>query len=178
MRFVDAMLCFPSIFLLLAISALIEPSVPSIVLLIAMTSWMEVARVVEAQIRSLRTRDFAVAAVSMGSSNARIMFRELLPNASRADRRRGDAERRPRHPGRKLHLLPRLRHPAADAELGQHAGKRPELPDQRALARDPAGAAITLAVTSFNFVGDGLRDARAPDRRIPAPSSRAACASA
>ncbi|POR45056.1 ABC transporter permease, partial [Bosea psychrotolerans] len=61
MRFVDAMLCFPSIFLLLAISALISPSVPSIVMLIAMTSWMEVARVVEAQMRSLRTRDFAVA---------------------------------------------------------------------------------------------------------------------
>ncbi len=81
MRFVDAMLCFPTIFLLLAISALIQPSVPSIVMLIAMTSWMEVARVVEAQIRSLRTREFAQAAVAMGSSNMRIMVRELLPNA-------------------------------------------------------------------------------------------------
>jgi peptide/nickel transport system permease protein len=81
MRFVDAMLCFPSIFLLLAISALIQPSVPSIVLLIAMTSWMEVARVVEAQIRSLRTREFAQAAVAMGASNRRIMFCGLLPNA-------------------------------------------------------------------------------------------------
>ena len=69
MRFVDAMLCFPSIFLLLAISALISPSVPSIVLLIATTSWMEVARIVEAQIRSLRTRDFALAALSIGSSH-------------------------------------------------------------------------------------------------------------
>ena len=81
MRFVDAMLCFPTIFLLLAVAALIEPSVTSIVVLIALASWMEVARVVEGQIRSLRERDFALAAESLGASDSRIMFRELLPNA-------------------------------------------------------------------------------------------------
>jgi peptide/nickel transport system permease protein len=42
---------------------------------------MSLARVVEAQVRSLREREFAIAAVAFGSSNLRIMFRELVPNA-------------------------------------------------------------------------------------------------
>ena len=54
MRFVDAMLCFPSIFLLLTLAAFIHPSVWTITAIIAATSWMEVARVVEAQFRSLQ----------------------------------------------------------------------------------------------------------------------------
>ena len=58
-RFVDAMLCFPSIFLLLALAAFIRPSVAMITVIIAATSWMEVARVVEGQIRTLRERDFS-----------------------------------------------------------------------------------------------------------------------
>src|SRR6202022_2017054 len=81
MRLVDAVLCFPAIFLLLALAALTEPGFVTITLLIAATAWMSVARVVEAQVRSLREREFAVAAVAFGSSNLRIMFRELVPNA-------------------------------------------------------------------------------------------------
>ncbi|SEG81582.1 ABC transporter permease [Bosea lathyri] len=167
MRFVDAMLCFPSIFLLLAISALIEPSVPSIVLLIAMTSWMEVARVVEAQIRSLRTRDFAVAAVSMGSSNARIMFRELLPNAVA-----------PIVVAATLNVAHAILAESYISFLGY--GIQPPTPSwgnmlenaQSYLTSAPwlailPGAAITLAVTSFNFVGDGLRDALDPRMDLP-----------
>ena len=81
MRLVDAMLCFPSIFLLLTLAALIEPGVATIIVIIALTSWMEVARVVEAQIRSLREREFAVAAEVMGAPDHWTIFRELLPNA-------------------------------------------------------------------------------------------------
>jgi peptide/nickel transport system permease protein len=167
MRFVDAMLCFPSIFLLLAISALISPSVPSIVMLIAMTSWMEVARVVEAQMRSLRTRDFAVAAVSMGSSNARIMFRELLPNAVA-----------PIVVAATLNVAHAILAESYISFLGY--GIQPPTPSwgnmlegaQSYLTSAPwlailPGAAITLAVTSFNFVGDGLRDALDPRLDLP-----------
>lgn len=162
MRFVDAMLCFPSIFLLLAISALISPSVPSIVMLIAMTSWMEVARVVEAQIRSLRTRDFAQAAVAMGSSNLRIMLRELLPNAIA-----------PIVVAATLNVAHAILAESYISFLGY--GIQPPTPSwgnmldgaQSYLTSAPwlaiiPGAAITLAVTSFNFVGDGLRDALDP----------------
>jgi peptide/nickel transport system permease protein len=81
MRLVDAVLCFPTIFLLLALAALTEPGLVTTTVLIAATAWMAVARVVEAQVRSLREREFAVAALAFGSSNLRIMFRELVPNA-------------------------------------------------------------------------------------------------
>src|SRR4029450_6009425 len=81
MRLVDAVLCFPTIFLLLALAALTEPGLVTTTLLIAATAWMSVARIVEAQVRALRERDFAVAAIAFGSSNLRIMFRELVPNA-------------------------------------------------------------------------------------------------
>lgn len=167
MRFVDAMLCFPSIFLLLAISALISPSVPSIVMLIAMTSWMEVARVVEAQIRSLRTREFAQAAVAMGSSNTRIMFRELLPNAIA-----------PIVVAATLNVAHAILAESYISFLGY--GIQPPTPSwgnmlenaQSYLTSAPwlaiiPGAAITLAVTSFNFVGDGLRDALDPRMDLP-----------
>lgn len=162
MRFVDAMLCFPSIFLLLAISALISPSVPSIILLIAMTSWMEVARVVEAQIRSLKTREFAQAAVSFGASNRRIMIRELLPNAIA-----------PIVVAATLNVAHAILAESYISFLG--FGIQPPTPSwgnmlesaQSYLTSAPwlaiiPGAAITLAVTSFNFIGDGLRDALDP----------------
>jgi len=167
MRFVDAMLCFPSIFLLLAISALISPSVPSIVMLIAMTSWMEVARVVEAQIRSLKTREFAQAAVSFGASNRRIMFRELLPNAVA-----------PIVVAATLNVAHAILAESYISFLGY--GIQPPTPSwgnmlesaQSYLTSAPwlaiiPGAAITLAVTSFNFIGDGLRDALDPRLDLP-----------
>lgn len=81
MRFVDSVLSFPSIFLLLALAAFIKPSPIMITVIIAITSWMEVARIVETEVRSLRERDFIVAARMLGLSHRWIMFRELLPNA-------------------------------------------------------------------------------------------------
>src|SRR6266851_5235205 len=57
MRLVDAVLCFPAIFLLLALAALTEPGLMTTTLLIAATAWMSVARVVEAQVRSRRQGD-------------------------------------------------------------------------------------------------------------------------
>jgi peptide/nickel transport system permease protein len=162
MRFVDAMLCFPSIFLLLAISAFIEPSVGSIIVLIALSAWMEIARIVEAQIRSLKERDFATAAEALGASDARVMFRELLPNAVAP-----------------IVVAATLR--VANAILAESYisflgfGIQPPTPSwgnmlnnaQNYLTSAPwlaiiPGAAITLAVTSFNLVGDGIRDALDP----------------
>ena len=82
MRFVDAILCFPArSFLLLTLAAMVTPGLIPITLIIALTAWMEVARVVEGQVRALRERDFAVAVEAMGASDGYLMFRELLPNA-------------------------------------------------------------------------------------------------
>lgn len=82
MRFVDVMLCFPSFFLILAIIAFLEPSILNIMIVIGLTSWMGVARLVRAEALSLRERDFIHAARLSGAGTARILLRHILPNAA------------------------------------------------------------------------------------------------
>jgi len=81
MRFVDLMLCFPSFFLILAVIAILEPSIWNIMVVIGLTGWMGVARLVRAEFLSLRQREFVVAARALGASDARLILRHLLPNA-------------------------------------------------------------------------------------------------
>lgn len=81
MRLVDIMLCFPTFFLILAVIAFLEPSIWNIMVIIGLTGWMGVARLVRAEFLSLRERDFVVAARALGASDARLIFRHLLPNA-------------------------------------------------------------------------------------------------
>ncbi len=81
MRFVDIMLCFPSFFLILAVIAFLEPSIWNIMIIIGLTSWMGVARLVRAEFLSLRERDFVLAARAIGARDTRIIFRHILPNA-------------------------------------------------------------------------------------------------
>ncbi|MDL1969442.1 MAG: ABC transporter permease [Candidatus Desulfofervidaceae bacterium] len=81
MRLVDIMLCFPSFFLILAVVAFLEPSIWNIMVVIGLTSWMGVARLVRAEFLSLKERDFILAARAIGASDFRIICRHLLPNA-------------------------------------------------------------------------------------------------
>jgi peptide/nickel transport system permease protein len=81
MRFVDIMLCFPSFFLILAVIAFIGPSIWNIMVVIGVTSWMGVTRLVRAEFLSLRERDFVQAAISQGAGDLRIIFIHILPNA-------------------------------------------------------------------------------------------------
>ena len=80
MRFTDIMLCFPSFFLILAVVAFLQPSLFNVMLVIGLTSWMGVARLVRAETLSLRTRDFIVAAYLGGVSSGKILFKHILPN--------------------------------------------------------------------------------------------------
>lgn len=82
MRGVDIMLCFPSFFLILAVIAFLEPNLTNIMIVIGLTSWMGVARLVRAETLSLRRRDFVAAAQLAGTSTARILFMHILPNAA------------------------------------------------------------------------------------------------
>ena len=162
MRFVDAVLCFPSIFLLLTLAALISPSLMTITLIIALTAWMEVARVVEGQVRSLRERDFAVAAEAIGASDAMIMLRELLPNvmapiivaATLNVARAILAESYISYLGYGIQ--------PPTASWGNMLNNAQEYLESAPWLALLPGAVITLAVTSFNFIGDGLRDALDP----------------
>ncbi|MCX5692248.1 MAG: ABC transporter permease [Candidatus Omnitrophica bacterium] len=81
MRFIDIMLCFPTFFLILAVIALLEPSIINIMVIIGATSWMGIARLMRAEILSLKERDFIYAERAIGANDLRIITRHLIPNA-------------------------------------------------------------------------------------------------
>jgi len=81
MRFVDIMLCFPTFFLILAVIAFLDPSIWNIMIVIGLTSWMGIARLIRAEFLSLRQRDFVLAAQALGASDLRLISRHILPNA-------------------------------------------------------------------------------------------------
>ncbi len=81
MRGTDMVLCFPTFFLILAVIAFLEPSIWNIMIVIGFTSWMGVARLVRAELLSLRSREFVLAAESLGVPAVRLVWRYLLPNA-------------------------------------------------------------------------------------------------
>jgi peptide/nickel transport system permease protein len=81
MRFVDIMLCFPAFFLILAVIAILEPSIWNIMIIIGLTGWMGITRLVRADFISLKERDFVLAARVIGASDLRIIFVHILPNA-------------------------------------------------------------------------------------------------
>jgi len=81
MRFVDIMLCFPAFFLILAVITVREPSIWNIMIVIGLTGWMGVARLVRAETLSIREMEYIQAARCIGCSDMRIIFRHILPNA-------------------------------------------------------------------------------------------------
>lgn len=81
MRMVDIMLCFPSFFLILAVIAFLEPDMGNIMVVIGLTSWMGVTRLVRAETLSLREREFVAAARLAGVPTRTILLRHILPNA-------------------------------------------------------------------------------------------------
>ena len=81
MRFVDIMLCFPTFFLLLAMVAFLRATIFNIMLIIGLTSWMGIARLVRAEVLSIKEKDFVRYAKAMGAGNFKIISRHILPNA-------------------------------------------------------------------------------------------------
>ncbi len=81
MRLVDIILAFPFLVLMLSIIAILGPGLSSFYIAMALVGWVSYARLIRAQMLVLKSSDYAVAAVSLGFSRARIMFRHLLPNA-------------------------------------------------------------------------------------------------
>jgi peptide/nickel transport system permease protein len=81
MRFIDIMLSIPTFFLILAVIAFIGPSIWNIMIVIGLTSWMGVARLVRAEFLSLKEREFVLAARAVGASDVRIIFRHVMINS-------------------------------------------------------------------------------------------------
>ncbi|WP_372678762.1 ABC transporter permease [Desulfosarcina sp.] len=166
MRFTDTMLCFPQVFLLLVLAAFITPTVISIALIIGLTSWMEVARIIRAQIQYIKEQDFIQAAIALGASESRIMFKELLPNAIA-----------PVLVSATLNVANAVLMESYISFLGY--GIQPPLASWGNMLTNAQsyfdlapwlailpGLMITLTVMSFNFLGDGLRDALDPRLRM------------
>jgi peptide/nickel transport system permease protein len=162
MRLTDMMLCFPSVFLLLFVAAFVTPTLVSIALMIGLTIWMEIARLVHAQILALKQADFIAAARMAGASSWRIVLRQILPNTLA-----------PLLVAATLNTANAILLESYISFLGY--GIQPPQASwgnmltnaQDAFQVDPwlavfPGLAITVAVASFNFIGDGLRDALDP----------------
>ena len=82
MRLADLMLALPTLFLLIAVQSMVPPHLLTVALVIALTRWMGLARLVRGQFLSLKEREFVQAARAIGCTGRRIVLRHLLPNTS------------------------------------------------------------------------------------------------
>ncbi|TKT78229.1 ABC transporter permease [Aquamicrobium sp. LC103] len=159
MRLVDTLLCFPQVFLLLVIAAFVPPTILSISLIIGLTSWMEVSRIVRAQVSTIKSSDFVQAARGFGATNWRIMLVELLPNIVA-----------PVLVAATLKVATAVLMESYISFLGY--GVQPPMASWGNMLTNAQGyfdtapylailpgLLITLSVMGFNFLGDGLRDA-------------------
>jgi peptide/nickel transport system permease protein len=165
MRLVDIMLCFPTFFLILAVIAMLEPSIWYIMVIIGLTGWMGVARLVRAEVLSLKSRDFVLAARVLGASDARIIFRHILPNALS-----------PVLVSATLGVAGAILTESALSFLG--IGVQPPTPSWGNILTSGKdyiefawwlslfpGVAILVTVLSYNLVGEGIRDALDPRKQ-------------
>lgn len=165
MRFTDVMLSLPSLPLLLMLSKVMGPGFKTIVLVLTLFGWMGVARLVHGSFLSLRSEAFTEAAVALGASNRRIILVHLLPNSMA-----------PIIVAATLSLGSAIIYEATLSFLG--LGIQPPQASwgnmlqgaQVRIFQNPwvtfyPGLAIFLVVLSFNFIGDGLRDALDPRSR-------------
>jgi len=162
---IEVMMCIPVFFLIIALIAFLPPSIYNIMAVIGITGWTGVARLVRGEFLKLRESDFATAARATGLSDARVMFRHILPNALAP-------------------VLVSATFGVAGAILTESAlsflgfGVPPptaswgEILSQSKRYVEFAwwlvtfpGLAIFITVTAFNLVGEGLRDAMDPRLR-------------
>jgi len=162
MRFIDVMLSIPTFFLILAVIAFIGPGIWNIMIVIGLTSWMGVARLVRAEFLSLKEREFVLAARALGASDMRIIFRHILINSMA-----------PVFVSAVLGVASAILVESALSFLG--IGVQPPTPSWGnilTLGKDNIeiawwlsvfpGLAILITVLSYNLVGEGLRDALDP----------------
>jgi peptide/nickel transport system permease protein len=162
MRLVDVLLSMPTIFLLLALSAFLRPTAVTITLIIGLNSWMAVARMVRGQILSLKEQEFVMAARAIGVGSRRLILRQLLPNALA-----------PVLVAATLNVATAILLESSLSYLGY--GIQPPTASWGNMLNNAQtyviyapwvaifpGLMISITVLSFNFAGDGLRDALDP----------------
>lgn len=166
MRFTDAMLSIPGLFLLIVLTRILGSTVPTIILVIGLVSWMPVTRIVRANFLSLKEQEFVLAARAVGVPNLPIIFRHMLPNALA-----------PVVVWATLGVGHAIILEASASFLG--LGVQPPTASwgsmlsraQGLLTVAPwvaifPGLLILITVMAINFIGDGLRDALDPRMRV------------
>jgi peptide/nickel transport system permease protein len=162
MRLADIQLAFPTILLALAIIAVIGPSLWVLITVLGLTGWVNYARVVRAEVLSLRSREFVVAARAIGDSDRQIMVRHLLPNITAPLMTIGT-----------LQVAAMIVAEASLSYLG--LGVPPSIPTWGGMLADGqlylrsawwiavfSGVAIMLTTLAINVTGDMLRDVADP----------------
>jgi peptide/nickel transport system permease protein len=155
----DVLLAFPGILLAIGIAAVRGPSFGNVLFALSILGWVGYARVIRAQVLSVKTREFVEAARAVGSSPARLLLRHILPNAISpilVEATFGIARAIVAEAG--LSFLGLGVAPPAPSWGSMIGEGRHFLFIAPHLVTAP-GAAILLTVMAFNFVGDGLRDA-------------------
>lgn len=165
MRAVDIMLSIPTIFLVLAVIAILEPSIINIMVVIGLTSWMEPARLIRAEFISLKEREFVVAARAIGAADGRIIMRHVLPNGLS-----------PILVSATMGIGGAILIESALSFLG--LGVQPPTPSWGSLLSSGKdnieiawwlsafpGLAILITVLGYNLLGEGIRDALDPRQR-------------
>lgn len=166
LRAIEVFLCFPAFFLILALIAMLPPSIYTVMFAIGLLGWTRIARLVRGEFLRLRESEFAIAARATGLGDGRVIFRHLLPSALAP-------------------VLVSATFGVAGAILTESAlgflgfGVPPPTASWGELLNQSQklvssgvwwlvvfpGAAIFITVTCFNLAGEGLRDAMDPRLR-------------
>jgi peptide/nickel transport system permease protein len=164
MRLADIVLSFPTLIIIITLASVLGPSIYNVMLAIGLLGWPPIARLLRGQLLSLRETEFIIGARAAGCSDARMIFRHLLPNAMA-----------PVLVAATFGIAYAILIEAGLSFLG--LGVQPPTPSWGNMLTDaqsltvlesmpwlwlPPGLMIALAVLSINFIGDGLRDALDP----------------
>lgn len=173
MRVADITLAFPTLLLLIAIAAAVQPSLVVVFVVIGVVGWAGMARLVRSQVLVLRSAEYVLAARALGAPDRRILVRHLLPNV-------------------RAQVIVAATLGAAAAMMAEAAlsfvglGVRPPTPSWGGMVADgrdllrvapwvsiAPGVALGMAVLGLNLVGDTLREAWEPRRRnVEGPRSK------
>ncbi len=164
-RFIEVMICFPTFFLILAVLAFVGPSIYNIMIVIGVTGWTGVARLVRGECLKLRRREFVMAAAASGARDRRVMLRHILPNSMA-----------PVLVSASFGIAGAILVEASLSFLG--FGVPPSQPSWGSMLSQAQqfmdiawwltlipGSAIFFTITAYNLVGEALRDAIDPNLR-------------
>lgn len=165
LRLIEIVICVPAFFLIITVMALLEPSIFNIMIVIGLTGWTGIARLVRGEFLKQRSMDYAVAARATGLRDSRIIFRHILPNALS-----------PVFVSATFGVAGAILTESALSFLG--FGVPPPTASWGEILKQSQsyvtfawwlvlfpGFAVFVTVVGFNLVGDGLRDAMDPRLR-------------